>query len=408
VSPTTESVPFGSPATNSSTVVTHRASPMARANVDRYLGDVFSEECVACRTMSFHQHELFRPANSGSSNSSLVRQRLALKDNHVLRRRRSDVDLRPDRIPMDPVGKRMSLSRTFSTYAVKRSSVASSIKRGLSVGSHDGFTALALVAQEAAEERSIDSPEAGNSTDLNDSPRMDADDLVASPSATDFGLCLLPHRQAQQSSDTDPSNQGGAPTVVRRKSSFSNLIATVRKRPQSRARSMPASPNPSRPNSLITADQEKHCPPSRATNHPEDATIASVSRRPPSTIFGKSFRSRSFDGASVLDPHRATTGPAASPRETPSDGQVSRSVLPVTVLHGHANSSEDLLGKADALGIFSRKVSNTSSEASGAELSECDGMVPAEGARRPAPKRQRSIRFFGLSRLTRISGGGAN
>lgn len=123
-------LPGGTP----QSILLRRASPWHRAVIDDYL--IFSEEISLVRLNS----EQAKTMPSPSVGSGPIRNRLSMRDASVLKRRRSYVDVnglghsRAVSTSSQKEENRMS----FATVSSKRSSLAGSIKRGLSLSSHDG------------------------------------------------------------------------------------------------------------------------------------------------------------------------------------------------------------------------------------------------------------------------------
>ncbi len=380
---------------SANTLLIRTATPVHRQQVDKMLADVFSEECLACRHLRHH------PGYQSPAPS--MRHRMTLKDNHVLRRRRSEIDVRGE---AEEAPRSMSLSRTFSTYGNKRNSLTLSIKRGLSIGSQDGFTALAQASRPLQSTPSSPRSYHDNELAVLASPVPDQTEFVHSPASDaepdmiQFGGPVIRHSDATPAytsrAHSDSSTASSiAPPVIRRKSSFSLSSLTARTQ-TGRTHSVPASPAASRPVSLIMepayrGDVSKTASPPvmPSFGQVDEKLHGGYKLRSASSFFGRSFRSKSFDGAQ----QGYINSQNSSPDELPSALPSISSEGPGSVTDGHARTRS------------STATSVAGSDTSGLGASEAETSASlTEDLQKPAPRRQRSIRFFGLNRFTRISG----
>lgn len=123
-------LPAAQPHPQPMTVLLRRASMAYKATIDGFVADITTDQISIARKSIVH---LPRPSGLGLDNSPppTLRSRLSMRDSAVLRRRRSWLT--------NSTVDRNSFASTASDMGSSRRSIASSLKRGMSLTSHQDF-----------------------------------------------------------------------------------------------------------------------------------------------------------------------------------------------------------------------------------------------------------------------------
>jgi hypothetical protein len=445
-------LPGGTP----QSILLRRASPWHRVVIDDYL--IFSEEISMARMSS----EQLKTLPSPSTGSGPIRNRLSMRDSSVLKRRRSYVDVngfghaRTASASSHKEENRVS----YATVSSKRSSLAGSIKRGLSLSSQDG-----------QQDPWASTPMLISGTTLS-SPVVSTTVMAAPSSPTDMTASVLPYNTTsggEQPRSSPPREDAAARRHVRsrsqgvpnqttflsaqterqtvpRKQSLTRLSSLFGRPKAERAYSLPSSPSvPKLPglgadNDTTSNDREAPVEGYFESPHHNASGAGFSSVRPVIPPQTPSFMTRSLSFVKLASKGKGTSSnpnseyggydsrrnsietdplassaystPSADPRglESVPGSPSGEPGLPLDEML--VNDSGAATGqKSDTRGPRSSASSEYGTDSSSVPKTEASNRRPDQGrdvngSKPNPPKRRRSVRYFikGLTSITGNSG----
>lgn len=418
-----------------SSILLRRASPIYRMAIDAQL--VISEEIGLARKLADQHSGMHSPMTPTSAS---FRDRLSIRDSAVLKRRRSYVDVqsvKSHRSDSTASGVDYRAHREVGTgTASKRSSIAGSIKRGLSFGSTSDLLSLAsplmstsdrpfakplTPAEEVSSDLTDDAVQKGHRNRLHRAEDTSAgeDDIDNKARAAHVPVAVAPPRQEPNSLVMRSMN---------RKSSLTNMTSLFMRPKAERTQSLPPTPSevPARPNPATEASSTEggsgnggdsgFTTPSQCSDEGPSVSsfafgngytnVQPASRPTLSTkksmTFGRFRSMASSYGSSDFDAGAGSRRGSGLETDSGFTSAVSSPRAQLQSVPGSPVSESGLLPPIDGIATSSSRVASGPSTESLTHSSESSGHNPADTGR-GGPLRRRSVRFLRLPGFTSIS-----